>query len=478
LKRLFIGSCLMGFALTGAQGQSTEALKERIRQLEDELAQTRKTLALTERVAKSDPDKQRLVELEDKLANAADAGPSKITPGDLIPALEGLKIGGAIRANYYLGDYTVNNNNNSAERGDDGTISLDTFRINMDYERGPWIGKFEYRFYPGYSTNNSDGYHFLHTGWLGYNFENAGQLQVGVNRVPFGPGAYGISQSWFFDQHYYVGLSDDMDLGFKYTTSHNDWTFDLAYYVSDEGTWTGSTRDSSRYSYDVVDSTGQGYEERNQFNARVIYAAELGEVNADFGASAQFGLLDSNGPQGDGEHFALSLHPVFKWNNWTLAPQLTYYNYDIDAYIDTTDDGINNPTDDLIQFGAYDFPTFVATEAWIPAVSLSYYHEINQVDWVDYVIPYVEYSSIVKSENSFNDSELVAVGAAWGRGGWYVYTEAVFSNGNDFIGNDAGYGDPTSGATNDDGVFQSGRFGGNTTDTWETRFNINFGYYF
>ena len=99
---------------------------------------------------------------------------------------------------------------------------MDTFRFNLDYENGPVIAKAEYRFY--------DGYNFLHTGWLGYNFEDEIQLQVGLNRVPFGPGPYGVSQSWSFDQHYYVGLADDMDLGAKYTFHPGDWTIDLGYY--------------------------------------------------------------------------------------------------------------------------------------------------------------------------------------------------------------------------------------------------------
>jgi hypothetical protein len=465
LKTLCIGSCLMSLALSSVQAQSTEALQERVRQLEQELAATKQQLAASEqkrtkaeRIVEANPDMQKLAEVEEKLANAADTGPSKITPGDLIPALEGLTVGGAIRANYYLGDYTEGGSED-ANRGDDGTISLDTFRINMDYQRGPWIGKFEYRFYPGYSGSNSDSYNFLHTGWLGYDFEEAGQIQVGVNRVPFGPGAYGISQSWFFDQHYYVGLSDDMDLGIKYTESKGDWTFDAAYYFSDEGSYFGDnfSEDSVRYSYDVVDETGDGYEERNQFNARAIYTTELGEVTADLGASAQFGLLKSNGPQDDGEHYALSIHPVFKWNNWTLAPQLSYYNYDIDGYLPGDPDG------DLIQFGAYDFPTTVATEAWVAAASLSYYYEVDQVEWLDYVIPFVEYSSIIKEENSFNNSDFFTIGAAWARGGWYIYTEAAASNGNDFIGNENGF---------------NSRFGSNPNEDWQTRYNINFGYYF
>lgn len=459
--------CLSLFLAGAAYAQAqptTEELMQRLESLNKELEATKAALReseaqrLAEKKAAQTPASEKVGIMEEQIAKAADMGPSKITPGDLFPILEGLKIGGAVRANYYLGDYTEGGAEHS-NRGDDGTISLDTFRINMDYKRGPWLGKFEYRFYPGYAGNNSDSYHFLHTGWLGYDFDNAGQVQVGVNRVPFGPGPYGVSQSWFFDQHYYVGLSDDMDLGVKYTTEKGNWTFDLAYYYSDEGSWVGEnfSSDSVRYSYDVVDETGDGYEERNQFNARAIYATEIGEVSVDLGASAQFGLLESNGPQDDGDHYALSFHPVFKWNNWTFAPQLTYYEYNIDGYLP------GDPNGDLIQFGAYDFPTTVATEAWVAAASLSYYYEVNQVEWLDYVIPFVEYSSIIKEESSFNDSEFITAGAAWARGGWYIYTEAGFSNGNDFIGNENGF---------------NSRFGANPNDDWQTRFNVNLGYYF
>lgn len=297
LKHLFIGSCLMSLTLTGVQAQSTDALKERVRQLEQELAATKQQLAASERVVQANPNMQKLAEVEAKLANAADTGPSKITPGDIFPVLEGLKIGGAIRANYVVGDYTQPGNT-STTRGGSGNFALDTFRINLDYERGPWIGKGEYRFYPGYGTNNADGYQFIHTAWIGYNFDSGDQLQAGLNRTPFGPGAYGISQSWLFDQHYYVGLSDNMNVGFKYTTDRiENWTFDFAYYALPTPTGSGNSRDSARYSYDVVDETGDGYEESHQFNLRGIYSTSFGDIDADLGSSLQYGILDSNGPQ-------------------------------------------------------------------------------------------------------------------------------------------------------------------------------------
>jgi hypothetical protein len=113
--------------------------------------------------------------------------------------------------------------------------------------------------------------------------------------------------------------------------------------------------------------------------------------------------------------------------------------------------------------GAYDFPSTAAAEAWLPAISLSYFHETPTIAWLDYVIPYLEYSVLMKTESSFNDSALATLGAAWGRGNWFIYTDLSASNGNEFIGGDTAFGD---------------RLGANQDDDWQTRFNINFGYYF
>ncbi len=392
----------------------------------------------------------KLAPLTGAIATALLLGPNVASASYDSIQVGNLSIGGALRANYVVGDYP-DADRRSWKKG--GNFLFDTARINLDYENGPLLGKLEYRWY--------DGYNMLHTGWVGYNFDNDSQLQVGVNRVPFGPGPYGVSQSWFFDQHYYVGLSDDMDLGVKYSMPMGNWAWDFGYYVSDEGNWSGSTRDSSRYSYDIVNETGDGYVERNQFNVRGIYSLPGGgNVDTDLGFSLQYGELKSRGPQDDGDMVAVSGHMTNQWGNWTLASQLTYYDIDVDA-----DQPLG--TDTLVQYGAYDFPNTVAAEAWIPAVSLSYYHETGNIPWLDYVIPYVEYSSLVKEESSFNNSDLVTLGAAWGRGNWYIYTDLVYSNGNEFVG----------GNRRGDNPFGD-RLGANEDDNWEARFNINFGYYF
>ncbi|MCX4187728.1 coiled-coil domain-containing protein [Methylophaga sp. OBS4] len=431
------------------QAQTADAteLETRVSELEQELAQTRAQLKAAQ--AGESKAKEQLATVEAASAKAtaeeASAKSDKIA-FDLFGGT--LNVGGAIRANFAVGDYGDSASGAPSRAwGDDGNFELDTYRINMDYANGPILGKLEYRWY--------NGYNFLHTGWLGYQFDDDSQLQVGVNRVPFGPGPYGIAQSWFFDQHYYVGLADDMDLGVKYSTGFGDWAFDVAYYYADEGHYSGGSHDSSRYSYDVVNESDNGYEERNQFNLRGIYSLNAA-IPTDLGFSLQYGQLDSKGAQDDGDAYAGSLHMVNKLNNFTLATQITYYNFDVDSAQPLG-------TDDLVQFGAYDFPNTVAAEGWIPAISLSYYKATPNIAWLDYVIPYIEYSTIVKEESSFNDSELVNLGAAWASGGWYIYTDLSFSNGNEFIGGDTAFGD---------------RLGANADDDWQTRFNINFGYYF
>ncbi len=428
----------------GASNHHTDELRARVIELERELAAARVELEKAKTVEQE--VQTELKDLKRKVADANDPGQKKIEFND--GAGGKLKIGGAIRANYAFGDYGSKTGRPSRAEGDGGNMSLDTFRINLDYTNDAFVGKAEYRFY--------DGYHFLHTGWLGYNFDDGGQVQVGVNRVPFGPGPYGVSQSWFFDQHYYVGLADDMDLGVKYMRTYDNWQFDLAYYYSDEGTWAGDSRQSSRYSYDVVNESGDGYEERNQVNVRGIYSLKDASIPTDVGFSLQYGELESKGSQDDGDHYAASMHMVNKWNNFTLATQLTRYHFDVDALQPLG-------TDKRVQFGAFDFPSTAAAEAWIPAISLSYYHETPSIEWLDYVIPYIEYSSIVKDESSFNDSELVTLGTAWGRGGWYIYTEVAYSNGNEFVGGETVSGD---------------RLGANADDDWLYRFNMNLGYYF
>lgn len=490
LTRMILGFVLSGvcFAVPALAEITDELLRQHIENLEKELgieADIESHGALL---------RQHIEKLEKELSEAREAlakisSPKKEVAEPAEAKKSRLRIGGAIRANYVSGDYKQ-----SDRRGRNiGGLLLDTFRVNVDLDAGDsadgLIGKLEYRWY-WYAFSDASaasGYSMMHTAWLGRDFGDLGTLKAGLVRSPFGPGPYGISTSWFFDQHYYVGLSDNRALGFRWTNVFDKLTVDFAYYFQDEGSWEGGTsRDSVRFSYDPVkwnvgvnpDGTLNwgancdcGYQKTHQVNLRGIYAVDnVGE----FGASLQYGTLKgTNVADDDGRHYAVSAHAKNPIGDFTLVSQLSYYKYEIS---DDTPWG----TGDLIPMGAYDFAWPVATEGWIPAVNLHYNGVDPSAFWPrvldsikpDSITPYVEWSSIRKTRKDFNDSSMVTVGAAWAKGGWYIYTDFVTSDGNYFVGNK---GDVYGSFYGKDGV---GDFGANGNNRWKNRFNINLGYYF
>ncbi len=333
-----------------------------------------------------------------------------------------VEVGGALRANYVFGDYPTAGTGGPSRGGSGGNFELDTFRINLGLDLDPWGAAAEYRFY--------DGYNMLHTGWLGREVGDAAMVKVGVHRAPFGAGPYGVSRSWFFDQHYYLGLADNMDLGILYSREWDALALDLAYYARDEFSWRGGSRQSARYSYDVVNETGSGYRQQHQGNARLVWTMEGAVIPTDVGVSARVGGLKSSGPQGDGLHYAAAAHMINRVGSVTLGSQLSYYRFRVKEH--ELFDG--RVTDKLVDMGAYDFPNAVAAEGFVPAVSLSYLHEPPSIGWLDSVRPYVEWSAVLKRDSSFNDSHMITAGAAWASGKWYVYTEMAVSDGNEFVG--------------------------------------------
>ena len=387
-----------------------------------------------------------------------------------------IKIGGAMRMNYVHGTYEGDG------RGDgNGDVDLEIFRLNADIDYQNIIGRVEYRWYPRYFGATS-GYSMIHTAWLGYNLGDLGTLKAGIVRVPFGPGPYGVSSSWFFDQHFYVGLADDMDLGIRWSDTLGKLTLDVGYYLQSEFQTDGSSLASSRYSYDIVrweekaNADGDvewgagenGFDEQHQLNLRAIYALEN---IADLGVSLQYGLLNGTDVDDDGaNHYAFSAHMKNALAGFTLFSQFSYYAYNI---TDDTPWG----TGDLIPMGAYDFAWPIASKGLVPGLSLRYGGiDTSGISWIDSLTPYVEWSTILKTVDDFNSSTLVTIGASWTLfGALYVYSDFGLSNGNFFVGNvDAdgnkeGYGNIYTGA---------GDFGANGNNAWNRRVNFNFGYYF
>lgn len=379
-------------------------------------------------------------------------------------------VGGSIRANYTIGDYETDGTDAPQFGDNGGNFALDAFTIRAEFEKDSLVGHAEYLFY--------NGYNFIYTGWFGRNFSNDAKLRVGVNRVPFGVGDYGPANSWFYDQHYYVGLSDDPDLGVKYTMPLGNLVLDLAYYYGPEPEGNGASDGSARYSYDIVDDPSvlslyeygdsyAAYKERNQLNARGIYTFETGAVTTEAGISLQWGQLKSQSDMvDDATAYAYSAHTRSTWGPWVLMLQLSHYDYNADY--------TSGANDDLIAMGAYDFAWPVASEGTLPSIALSHTWEPAGIDWIDSITFYNDYSVIMKNGETldgraFNDSALNVTGMAIASGGWYIYVDYAMSNGNYFVGNE----DDTYATFS-----EVSDFGVNGFDDWDSCLNINFGYYF
>ncbi len=326
------------------------------------------------------------------------------------------------------------------EGGHGGNISLDTFRINLDYSNDDLIGKVDYRWH--------NGYNFFHTAYVGYNLDDA-QLRVGLNRVPFGIGNWGPANSWFFDQHYYVGLSDDMDVGIKYSKTFESWSLDLAYYVGSEPNWRGSNSDGARYSFDILDTGPGTYKENGQVNARLVKKIVTGDLESNIGVSLQYGKLDGNDTE-DADAFAGSLHMKSSYNQWGLKAQLTAYDYD--------------SHNDIMTGGFFDYTTQIASKGWIPSLAVNYLWNVDSIDWIDSINFYNDYSILIKegrnASGEFSDCALNVLGAAVAKGNWYIYLDWAYSDGNEFVSEQP-----------------YNTLGENQGNDWNSRYNINLGYY-
>jgi len=363
-----------------------------------------------------------------------------------------LKIGGALRFNYFLKSWEGEEANR--ERG--GDFAFDTFRLNVDASKSSIDLSLEYRFYAGY--------HMLHHGYVGTTTEGGTSWYLGVHRKPFGLLPY-ASNNWFFDITYYLGMEDDYDLGMGVRLPLNNTTLDLAFFKNDEGSFTGSSIASARYSYDIVhtDEEELGYaglegsranRETNQGNLRLTHLfgeSDSGSLMA--GLSAEYGGLYNSITGQMGHHQAFAVHANGRMGRFRLMLEAIDFEF-----------APKNPSgqdNDFVVFGAYDAPYMVSARGQVFLANLSV---SLPVTWgpVTAIKLYNDFSYLDKKLAVYSDTKQNVTGVSFGAGDVYVYVDYAM-----------GFNHP----------WLSGHYGnalasGYENAQWESRFNINVGYYF
>lgn len=351
------------------------------------------------------------------------------------------KVGGALRYQYAYRDWS------RRSRDQTGTLDFDTFRINLDGKYKGIILSAEYRFYRSWNA--------LKSGWMGYDFTPAWQGRFGLIRIPFGILPY-ASHSFFFSSNYYLGLEDTYDAGLKalYRKPDSPWDFRLAFFKNAQFGLSGSS-DPGRYSYNIVPDATVAPNDRqnlgdNMLAARLAYAFGRQGATTEVGVSALAGQLYNQYTARNGSRWGAGLHINGNYGRWNVMVEALRYQYNP-----------RNPPGadgDVVQVGAYNYTDYIPASADSGLVNFAY---TLPVRWgpISSLEFYNDYSEVFSKKGHFPVTRMNVLGVAISAGKVYTYVDLIEARNQPFIG-----GSMAPGAAAD--------------RTWNTRFNINVGYYF
>jgi len=397
---------LLACTSSSCLANDTQELTDKIKQLEIEIQQIKNTLTTEQ-------------EIEEEVV--------------IVEESKGIELGGAVRFQYVVDDSNKDNG---------GDLDFDIFRLDLDGEVGGVILSAQYRWFQYMDV--------IHHAWVGYDFSDEWQGQIGITRVPFGNLDYN-SHNYFFSSNYYVGLEDDYDAGIKFIKQNENHDIRVAFFFTDEmGGIDGYVDNrSDRYSYDIVgvrpvgegiyDEPSEEAAEQNTLSFRYAYKLPNVEVGVSWLSGDIAGKTDSLG-----ERSSYAVHGDAQFNAWNIKLQYTRYEYDLD----------NKET--AIAVGAYSFYDTIPSESTLYTANVAYLKPVK-IGPITSLNFYNNYNLMTDKSGDFNNDTIMNVlGVAISAGGLYTYVDFVTAKNQPFV---------------------SGTMAGDD-DEWQTRFNINFGYYF
>ena len=347
------------------------------------------------------------------------------------------KLGGALRFNYNFCDWKPGHR----DRGGDFGFDVLYFKLSGSYRN--IILSADYRFY-----SKDFGGPMLKYGWIGYQFNDKSQMQLGLTGVPFGIQPI-ASHNFFLQIAYYIGLEDDSDMGIKYLYQGDTWDFTFAFFKNADELLFGSDNETSddRYGYDVAGRN----KEINQINGQAFY--KFGESTRQrLGGSAEFGQLYNLDTRKNGTHYAFALHYELTTQKVSLKAQLTTY-----AMNPKNGEGDD---DELISMTAYGAPYLVAAKANVYMLGAGYTIPVNR-KFLKKIQVYNDFGWLDKQNNDYKDSFQNVTGCMLDGGPVCIYVDYALGKNHGWLGPDFnGFG------------------AGGESDSWHARFNVNVGYYF
>lgn len=417
-----------------------QALKQRMAQLEqillsDGASMPQPSVALVPAV----PVEPSATRNEAAVAGEKEPVTTATVVGNVLEAVKrhGPQLNGALRFGYTFDDY----NEQNKEKGGDASFNL--FRLGAKGSYGKLSYNARYRWYRDYD--------FIEFGYIDYQVTDNTEAQLGISLVPFGLLPEAANNFWL-GIPYFTGYGTDYDFGLKLLHQNGPWDLQLAFYKNDE---MGRSSKLERFSYDLVttDADNARNEETNQVNARLAYTLDHGSVGkTELGISGQYGGLYNTVTEKMGDHWAGAVHLDGSYGPFGLKLEVIEY--------------ANNPenaagvSDDTIVVGAFGDAFEIAAEGTIVVADLSY---ALDVDWgpISNLKFYNDYSRLIKKASRFEDSQMNTLGCMITAGDVYTYIDFIMGNNAQYIG---GRNMPFAAGEED--------------AEWQTKLNINVGYYF
>lgn len=350
----------------------------------------------------------------------------------------GITLGGAMRFQYSYEGY---NDNNVRRLGDE---DFDIFRLDLHGKVHGIILDAQWRWFQYMSA--------IQHAWIGYDFSDTSELQLGLTRIPFGNQPYN-SHNYFFSSNYYLGLEDTHAFGGEYVYAGKKWNVQLAFFKNDStGGVDGAGNRTHTYSYNVlgVRKPGEGIYAKPSHPAGAVdtTAARVArtftpasDVSVEVGASALYGGLDDTTSR-IGHYKAWALHSNVDYGRWNFQAQLSHYDYDTDSHATR------------LAVGAYAFYDTIAAKADSYTFNVAYHQPVawGPIEALDF---YNDYSLVTHKSGNLHSTFMDVLGVGVSAGDLYTYFDYVTARNQPFIG----------GSMAGDGEV-------------EHRFNINFGFYF
>ncbi len=339
----------------------------------------------------------------------------KLVPGELIEGLD-IRVTGSLSMSMYVKSWPDDDGEGIEGFG----MGFDRVSFGLDGTYKGFVFSTDYRIYNKYGT--------LHHGFIGYRHRDVFEFDVGVHRVPFGILPY-ASHNWFETIPYYIGLADDYDIGLKWIIRTSGVDLQFGYYIQAEPSQFGSTVDSARYSYDIVQtnmselgSSGVDSDQTNQEKhtgvLRVAYRwnhRREGEFT-EVGASGLGGGIYNNSTQQFGFRWATAAHFTGTYRGFNFQVEGVYY-----------DNRPSNPTGQSrmwLTLGAWDAPYRVARRGLAAVGNLAYRLPLRgkAFDWVMF---YNDYSFLWKPDSGFANTHMNVTGILLANRYIYLYLDAA-----------------------------------------------------